>query len=326
MSSVVRSTRRGRSSRFRRRKRTRIALFLLSFLAIAGFGLLRIHSRNPDSYAPVYYSDWTRGDASTNLAGLATQSAAGFAPQAPRAVYPYSIVPGGVHSADELKQAGDHDPVIARHYTGFDYKHAKVIEVQEPRLVYVSYRLHDRVYWTSRQIRLHRGEKLITDGILTARTRCGNRVSEIAQKAVSPEEPPAEKFDQPFLADGGTATQAPFPGTFASTLKAAPAFDGAGSTGPPVTTSYLFGPGGSTGFPPIFPPPLPVGSGGVCKSDPQRVERDSGGPVEDRTERDCPKHPGPGSPKSPPPPVVPEPSTVLLLATGAAGLYLRCRK
>ena len=323
MSFVVRSTRRGRSNRSRRRKRVRIILFLLFFLAIASFALLRVTARHASSSDFGLSPEWSHGDASANLAGLAAQSSLGAVPQTARAVYPYSVVPGGVQSAAELKHAGDHDPVVARHYTGFDYKNARVIEVREPRLVYVSYRLHDRIYWTSKQIRLHRGEKLISDGVITARTRCGNRVSETAQKAVAPEEPPAEKFDQPFFADGGSATQAPFPGTFESALKSAPTFDGGGSIGPPITTSYLFGPSGGTGYPPIFPPPLPGGD--ACRPrEPQRIERGSGGP-EDKTVHDCPKSPHPGGPPTPPPPV-PEPSTILLFSTGAAALYLRYRK
>lgn len=328
MSSVVRSTRRGRSGRSGRRKLARNVLFLLFFLAVAGVFALRFASRHAAGADLALSSEWAHGDASSNLAGLAAQFAVGAIPQSSRAVYPYSVVPGGVQSPRELEQAGDRDPVVARHYSGFDYKNAKVIEVREPRLVYVSYRLHDRIYWTSRQIRLHRGEKLISDGKMTARGRCGNRVSETAQNAVSPEEPPAEKFDQPYLADGGSATQAPFPGTFESTLRPSPEIGGAGSVGPPLTSGYLFGPGGSSSFAPLFPPSLPGGGLGGCNTSHPRVERgtDDFDATAD-TQHHCPKSPGPGvGPNPPPPPAVPEPGTILLFTTGAAGLYLRYRK
>ena len=238
-------------------------LILLSFLTVIAVGAVRIVSGRFSSNDSSANSEWTRGNASANLAALAAQAGIRSRPQTSRPVYPYSVVPGGVQSPEDLKQASDHDPIVAQHYAGFDYQRARVIEVQEPKLVYLSYRLHDRIYWTSKLIRLRRGEKLISDGKMTARTRCGNRVSEAAQKAVSPEEPPAEKFDQPFLADGGTSTQAPFPGTFASTLRNDPTFDGAGPAGPPLTTSYLFGPGGSSGYGPIFPPPIPT-TAGAC--------------------------------------------------------------
>jgi hypothetical protein len=43
-----------------------------------------------------------------------------------RPVYPYSVVPGGVRDVAELKWAAKHDPVVAAHYAGFDYDHARV--------------------------------------------------------------------------------------------------------------------------------------------------------------------------------------------------------
>ncbi len=322
MSYAVRRVRRGRSRRSRRRMATAFSIILL---VVAGFGALRIVSAHFSSSDAAAVSDSSHGSFSANLAALAAQSAIGVPDtQNSHVVYPYSVVPGGVQSPDDLEQAAAHDPLVAQHYSGFDYQHAKVIEVQQPALVYLSYRLHNRIYWTSKRIRLHRGEKLISDGKMTARSRCGNRVSESAQKAVSPQEPPAEKFDQPYLADGGTATQAPFPGNFESTLRNPPEFGGAGPAGPPLTNSYLFGPGGGTGYPPIFPPPVPINSG-ACNTISSHPGRGQGtGELDGTTvERNCPKKPGPGGT---PPPVVPEPGTILLFTSGAAGIYLRYRK
>ncbi|PYV44870.1 MAG: hypothetical protein DMG94_12850, partial [Acidobacteria bacterium] len=84
-----------------------------------------------------------------------------------RLVYPYSIVPGGIASVAELHQAADHDAVVGEHYQGFDYSRARVIEVKEPRLVYLSYRRHNKVYWSRKQASLHKGETLLTDGKIT---------------------------------------------------------------------------------------------------------------------------------------------------------------
>ena len=57
------------------------------------------------------------------------------------------------------------------------------------RTVYLSYRIGNHIYWTRRRITLHKGEKLITDGTITARTRCANRVEETPQQeAASPVE------------------------------------------------------------------------------------------------------------------------------------------
>jgi len=327
VSHGARRTRRGRSSRSRRRwTRLVVVLFLL---AVTGFAALQIATRESSPSEYEITSSSPQGNLSGSLAGLVAQNNFDASrPTQSQVVYPYSVVPGGVQSPQALQSAASRDTVVARHYSGFNYKRAQVIEVQEPKLVYLSYRLHDKIYWTSKQIRLHRGEKLITDGKITARTRCGNRVSESAQKAVSPQEPPAEKFDQPYLADGGTATQAPFPGTFESVLRTPPAFDGGGTGLPPLTSSYLFGPGASIGYPPLFPPPLPSGDGGCTVTLPGR-EKD--GAVENSTTRHpCPKHPGPGPGPGgggpPPPPVVPEPGTILLFASGAAGIYWRYKK
>lgn len=75
-----------------------------------------------------------------------------------RTVYPYSVVPGGVISGAELQEAADHDPVVSQHYAGFDYNRARVVEVSEPKLVYLSYRRGDKIFWTHKQASLHKGE------------------------------------------------------------------------------------------------------------------------------------------------------------------------
>jgi len=53
-----------------------------------------------------------------------------------RPVYRYSVVPGGVRDARELKWAADHDSVVRAHYAGFDYDHARVVKlVQEAQRI-----------------------------------------------------------------------------------------------------------------------------------------------------------------------------------------------
>ena len=47
------------------------------------------------------------------------------APSPDRPVYPYSVVPGGVQDAKELKWVAEHDPIVAAHYAGFDYDHSQ---------------------------------------------------------------------------------------------------------------------------------------------------------------------------------------------------------
>lgn len=322
MGYVVRRPRKGRSSRSRRRRR-RLGIFIVvALLVAAGFGAFRVASSRDDSADLDTPSQWTSGSASNRLAGLAASTASGTTPQiqTKRTIYPYSVVPGGVQSPEDLSQAAARDKVVAAHYAGFDFKRARVIELKQAQLMYLSYRMHDRIYWTSKRIRLHAGEKVISDGKMIARTRCANQVSELAKNATSPEEPPAEKFDQPFIADGGTGMQSPFPGTFESAQHALPAFDGAGGTAP-LSSSYLYGPGAGGGFPPVFPPALPGGAE-ACNTIFPSGDSGNGGTT---VKPNCPKHPGTGS-GPPPPPVVPEPGTIVLFASGVAGIYLRYRK
>lgn len=116
-----------------------------------------------------------------------------------RIVYPYSVIPGGVASPEELAEAMRKDPVVLRHYAGFDPRRARVETLRQPRLAYVSYRIRDRVYFTSKPVRLFAGEQVITDGKTTIRARCGNKVEETPQAPVSPEEPAEEVLNAPRL-------------------------------------------------------------------------------------------------------------------------------
>src|SRR5271157_2697786 len=176
------------------------------------------------------------------------------AAQPVRPVYPYSVVPGGVEDAKELKWVAEHDPVVAAHYAGFDYEHAQVVRLTLARTVYVSYRIGNRIYWTRRRVKLRKGEKLITDGRMTARSRCANRVEETPQQAASPVEPPVQKFDEPVRASEGTALQSP-PVLFESALLNRPQMLGLGPMGP----LSLYDPAVGGSWVPISPPPLPEG-------------------------------------------------------------------
>ena len=222
-----------------------------------------------------------------------------------RVVYPYSIVPGGVASSEELQDAASHDPVVAEHYAGFDYKRARLIEVSQPKLVYLSYRKGDKVYWTKKQASLHKGEKLITDGHTTARTRCGNQVSVLPQVNTSPNEPTMAELDSPDAMASGMNRD--IPSNFDSNLLA-------------VDPGLPLGPGGSApgnlfagGPPPGGFIPMPIGGGITISGKPPQC------PPGDTSEK-CKENPPP-----PPPPAVPEPATLVLVASGAGLLWAKKR-
>jgi hypothetical protein len=116
-----------------------------------------------------------------------------------RIAYPYSVIPGGVANADELKHVMEYDPVVSRHFRGFDYSRARLVQASEKEAMYVSYRIGDRVYWTRRKVSLHAGETLITDGKIMARARCGNRVAMLPLDTGSPLEPSTDELEQPIV-------------------------------------------------------------------------------------------------------------------------------
>ena len=288
--------RRPRWHRHRRRTQRLGVITAVTVVVLLGVGLFALGS---------HYSLPT---SSADLAGRQASDLGNFAAlpylfsrEEKRVIYPYSVVPGGVHSPEELRQAAERDRVVGDLYEGFDYQQAKVVTVTQPKLVYLSYRMKDKIYWTKKKVALHKGEKLLTDGKMTARTRCANQVSGRAKGAVSPEEPPMALFEEPITADGGTATHAPFPSHFQSALLTRPFDGGFGPAGPPSGSAGLYAPGIGGGYPPISPPGFPIGGGGGTV-----------GP--------------PPPPNTPPPAVVPEPGTMLLVASGAAAMFWKRRK
>lgn len=118
-----------------------------------------------------------------------------------RVVYPYSVIPGGVRSREELADRFVKDPVVAAHFADFGISRSTIVRAEETQYVHVSYRMRNKVYWTKKTVKIPEGESLITDGRNTARTRCGNKVSVLPQEPVSDEEPPVETFDIPIIAE-----------------------------------------------------------------------------------------------------------------------------
>jgi hypothetical protein len=216
-----------------------------------------------------------------------------------RLVYPYSIVPGGVSSAEELRQAAAHDSVVASHYAGFNYRRAHLVEVKQVQKVYLSYRLHNKVYWTVRQASLHPGEKLLTDGNLTARARCGNQVSVLPQVTTSPEEPTLAELDRPDAIASGIEGLPASPDSRLLAVDPALPF-GPSHTGP----TGIAGGGGPPG---VFLPP-PIGGGGGNGGGGNGGGGNGGGG-------------GGGHP-----PETPEPGTVVLVLSGAGIIFARYRK
>lgn len=200
-----------------------------------------------------------------------------------RAVYPDSVVPGGVLSAAELRQATDHDPVVASHYAGFDYARAHTVRLKTAALMYVSYRKDGHVYWTRKPHLIPVGEKVITDGKKTARARCANQLSEKPHAATAPNEPTQEAMNRPSTMDDSMAVDVPPLSDLRSALM-------------PPTQTGADPPLGDGGLP--F---SPIGAGGIFP-------------------------PVGLTPSTPSTPVVPEPGTMILVASGLAAAYTLRKK
>lgn len=113
-------------------------------------------------------------------------------------VYPYSVIPGGAHSPQELKEAVLRDATVRQHYSDFDLAQTRVVHLSSAKLAYVSYRIHNQIFWTSHKVHLHDGEALLTDGVHYARTRCGNQVSETPRQPIAPRiEPESAEMEKP---------------------------------------------------------------------------------------------------------------------------------
>jgi hypothetical protein len=211
-----------------------------------------------------------------------------------RVFYPYSVISGGVRNSAELRNAVAHDDTVAQHYADFNLSNARVMQLREARAVFVSYRVGNRIFWTRNRLNLPAGETVVTDGEHMARTRCGNRLSDVPIGPVLASEPLPEAMEIP--ADGG--------------LLAAPeSLSELPLAAPPTTAIVVPPPAPGSIYIPIVPPLFPIGGTPSSPGIPL-------GP------------PLPPPPPPPPPPAIstPEPSGLLLLGAGCACVWLLRRK
>jgi hypothetical protein len=319
--------RRRRTRRHRRNRLLRhcLIVFTLGFFA-AAFSMAALRHFGPSLFrTAARVPDRQQVEASRTRVLLAEEALEHQARAKGRPVYPYSIVAGGVEDARELKWVAEHDPIVAAHYAGFDYDRARVVRLELAKTVYLSYRIGNHVYWTRRRVTLRKGEKLITDGKMTGRTRCANRVEEVPQQAASAAEPPAARFDEPMRVGEGTAIEGP-PVEFQSALLNRAGVPEIG----PAPPSSLYSPFYGGNYVPLAPPPLAVA--GVCGSG-KKKKGDGDGDADDGVIAASGKTSGKkgkgmegpcGGPEGGG--VVPEPGTFLLVASGLAGLFWQARR
>ena len=277
-----------------------------------------------------------------------------------RPVYRYSVVPGGTHNPGELRDAIARDTVVAAHYSKLDQSQLRKEIVPADRLVHVSYRKGDQVFWTTKKVLLRKGETILTDGVTQIRTRCGNCIAEQPAGPTSPEEPDVVEFDRltealpgaaapeyaglrtgtrpddPLGSIAGPSVSAPLAGlrvggTGSSSLSADTPGVGTRSYDPLVAGAHETATPGDNPAPPgpDFDPPwpdLPLPPGEDEPFPP--LNPFPPGPDDPKG----PENPGPPTHEEPPgrdpenPTPVPEPGTLLLVGGGAAELIRRMRR
>ncbi len=279
-----------------------------------------------------------------------------------RPIYRYSVIPGGAYDARELRSAVDRDPVVAAEYGGVAGRGVHPEVLPADMLAYMSYRVGNKIYWTKHQVRLRRGETILTDGATQLRGRCGNGIS------LEPALPTAESDPGPLDLDALVAPRTPLlpadslpgehlaPGLLAATLLPGDAMGsfiapvglvGASShsgleqrpdvpSGPPPENPPASGDNSDAPgvpLPPVIPIILPPPTGNdrgiseVIIGIPGGLDSVTDGP----TGPEIHDTPPPGGPPDGHPPdtepiapvPTPEPGTLLLLGGGLAGLAAR---
>jgi uncharacterized membrane protein YgcG len=234
-----------------------------------------------------------------------------------RTVYPYSVIAGGAQSSKELREAMAGDPVVAQHYADFDITKAHRVTLDAPKLVYVSYRIGNKVFWTKNKLALRKGEAMLSDGSNMARTRCGNRISVLPVRPNAPAEPTSSELDglefpaivsSPYLAAFSASPPSLFPGPVQSPGGPVASFIPIASFFPLPGGGGIIGNRNSS-----TPPPGGSGGGGTPGSGGGTPGSGGGGGT-----------PGGGG-GTPPPVGVPEPGTAVLLLIGLGAAAMRAR-
>ena len=198
-----------------------------------------------------------------------------------RLVYRYSVVPGGVRTPAELAEAVAHDPDVALHYSRLNFRRARLVRLLVDQKMYVSYRKGGRILWTKKPHLIRAGETVITDGKVTARTRCGNRLASKPKGITEADEPTQDQLNQP-VAVAGEPMRPPVTSLEEPQLA------------PLVASGPTQGPFGE----PIWRSPFVGGGGGSsCPID----------PLTHHCKKKKHHHP---------PPPVPEPGTIVLVGSG----------
>ncbi len=82
-----------------------------------------------------------------------------------------------IQSVEDFQKTVATDPVLSRHFAGFNWETAKIGKLNEETLAFVTHRKGESIKPTAKPIKLPKGDGYITDGVRTARTYCCNDIS-----------------------------------------------------------------------------------------------------------------------------------------------------
>lgn len=299
----LRKSYRRRRSWYRRRLRIQRALIAFGMGALLVFAcwqnLTRLRALTGIRAARMLpESFWARANFREDPRWMAAQAGLSQISVNTPAVYAYSVIPGGVQSVHQLREIAARDYVVRRHFARFDFNRARLERARQRRLVYLSYRIRDRIYWTHKKVLLSAGELVLTDGNIAARARCGNQISEEAQPDLSDEEPSENTWDTPVAELSPIERGLPFRSSLAR-----PMFPGVSPRTPSPPRLFAGG---------FYFPYVPFDSA-VSFCDDKHHKINDGN--EQKKCHDKPRHPA-----------VPEPGSLLLIGSGLTAVAWRWRK
>jgi hypothetical protein len=127
------------------------------------------------------------------LAALAPLLALAQSPDAP--TLQYSVVPGGLRSAEDIVSVRREDKAVERHYRYFHVDEAQPVRLNRPRLAYVSYRVGGEIFWTRNTVMIPAGEVLFSDGHVRIRAKSGALISDRPMSPIRLVEPTEKQLE-----------------------------------------------------------------------------------------------------------------------------------
>lgn len=177
----------------------RVAAIVVLFLAVLAVGLLvrtlHVSKKVPVQFALAQIEE--PDDANSEISGQ----------------YYGLCAKNSTHSVEDFRKTVQSDPVLAAHFSEFNWSVAKLGKQEEEIWTFVSYRKGSVIKLTTKPVRLPKGDQYITDGVRIVRTYCCNDyVAAPAPRIVgvtTPVVPPTERVDAPSRRVGKSDPPAP---------------------------------------------------------------------------------------------------------------------